>query len=74
MTGDKLLPYAVIAAATRGEVEAMERVIKHYEGYMRYLSTRKLRREDGSGYLGVDRDIYDRLKAKLIRAVLEFEA
>ena len=74
MTGDKLLSYAVIAAATRGEAEAMERVIKHYEGYMRYLSIRKLRREDGSGYSGVDRDIYDRLKAKLSRAVLEFEA
>lgn len=74
MTENKeLLPYSVIEAATRGEAEAMERVLKHYEGYIRYLSTRKLRREDGSGHSGVDQDIYDRLKAKLIRAVLDFE-
>lgn len=74
MTENKeLLPFSDIEAATRGEAEAMERVLKHYEGYIRYLSTRKLRREYGSGYSGVDQDIYDRLKAKLIRAVLDFE-
>ena len=30
----KLLPYHIIAAATSGDVEAINEVLKHYEGYI----------------------------------------
>lgn len=30
----KLLPYHIIAAAASGDVEAINRVLKHYEGYI----------------------------------------
>ena len=30
-----LLPYHVIVAATRGDPDAMKRVMQHYEGYSR---------------------------------------
>ena len=38
----KLLPYHIIAAAASGDVEAINAVLKHYEGYIAALSTRKL--------------------------------
>ena len=35
-----LLPYIVIAAAVRGEPDAVNMVIRHYSGYIAALSTR----------------------------------
>ena len=68
-----LLPYPVIVAATTGDPEAMKVVLQHYEGLISALSIRKLRDERGNTYYGVDRDIYDRLRSRLIRAVLDFQ-
>ncbi len=68
-----LLPYPVIIAATKGDPEAMKIVIQHYEGYIASLSVRKLRDERGNTYYGIDEDIRDRLRSRLMRAVLDFE-
>ena len=68
-----LLPYVVIVAATKGDPEAMKMVVQHYEGYISYLSTRTLKDERGNTYYGIDEDIRDRLRSKLMRAVLDFE-
>ena len=68
-----LLPYPLIAAARTGDPEAISAVLRHYEGQMAALSTRKLRDERGNTYYGIDRDIYDRLRSRLIRAILEFK-
>lgn len=38
----KLLPYHIIAAAASGDVEAINEVLKHYEGYIAALSTRNI--------------------------------
>lgn len=38
----KLLPYHIIAAAASGDVEAINEVLKHYEGYIAALSTRNV--------------------------------
>ena len=67
-----LLPYPVIIAATKGDPEAIQLVVDHYESYIAYLSTRKLRDERGNTYFGIDGDARDRLRSKLIRAVLDF--
>ncbi len=69
-----LLPYSVILAATNGNPEAMELVIQHYAGYIAYLSIRKVRDENGGFYFGVDNDMRERLKTKLMSAVLSFNA
>ena len=37
-----LLPFHTIKAATEGDVEAINAVLKHYEGYIASLSVRKL--------------------------------
>lgn len=68
-----LLPYPVIIAATKGDPETMKIVIQHYEGYIASLSVRKLRDERGNTYYGIDEDIRDRLRSRLMRAVLDFE-
>lgn len=68
-----LLPYPVIIAATKGDPEAMKIVVQHYESYIASLSMRKLRDERGNIYWGIDEDIRDRLRSRLMRAVLSFE-
>lgn len=68
-----LLPYPVIIAATKGDPEAMNIVVKHYDSYIASLSMRKLRDERGNTYWGIDEDIRDRLRSQLMRAVLSFE-
>jgi len=67
-----LLPYPVIIAANKGDPEAMQIVVQHYESYIAYLSMRKLCDERGNSYWGVDEDIRDRLRSKLMQAVLTF--
>ena len=68
-----LLPYPVIIAATKGEPQAMNIVCQHYVGYIAHLSMRKLRDERGNTYYGIDEDIRDRLRSKLMQAVLIFK-
>lgn len=65
-----LLPYSVIIAATKGDPDAVRIVVKHYESYIAHLSMRKLCDERGNTYWGIDNDIYDRLRSKLIYAIL----
>ena len=59
-----LLPVEVIEKAVIGEQEAVEQVLHHYAGYIRYLSTH---------HGCVNRDIQDRLETKLIKAILQFQ-
>ena len=68
-----LLQYPVIIAATKGDPEAMKIVVQHYESYIASLSMRKLIDERGNTYYGIDEDIRDRLRSKLMRAVLSFK-
>jgi len=68
-----LMPYPVIIAATKGDPHAMSIVVQYYESYIASLSMRKLRDERGNTYYGIDEDIRDRLRSKLMRAVLSFE-
>ena len=38
----RLLPMEVIRSASSGDVEAIQKVLKHYEGYIAKLATRTL--------------------------------
>ncbi len=42
-----LLPFHIIKAASEGDVLAINTVLKHYEGYIIILSTRKMYDEGG---------------------------
>ncbi|WP_288838853.1 helix-turn-helix domain-containing protein [uncultured Megasphaera sp.] len=68
-----LMLFSVIIAATKGEPQAMNIVVQHYAGYIAHLSMRKLRDERGNTYYGIDEDMRDRLRSKLMQAVLIFK-
>lgn len=69
----ELLPFDIIAAASNGDVEAINAVLKHYEGYIASLSIRRVYDDDGNSYTIVDEEIRRRLETKLITKILEFK-
>ena len=74
MTKQKeLLPFRTIAAASNVDVDAINAILKHYEGYIASLSLRRVFDEDGNGYTIVDEELRRRLETKLIVKILSFE-
>ena len=69
-----LLPFHIIKAASEGDVLAINTVLKHYEGYIITLSTRKMYDEGGRLHYCVDETLRRRLETKLITKILAFEA
>lgn len=63
MRNKKLIPFDVIQKAIAGEPEAVDTVLRYYTAHIKYLSMYK-------GY--INDDIQDRLKAKLVEAILKF--
>ena len=70
----RLLPYATIRAAAGGDSDAVDAVLRHYEGYITRLSMRQLYDECGNAYLCVDEAMRRRLELKLITGILTFRA
>lgn len=68
----RLVSFPVIAAASSGDIEAIDKVLKHYAGYISALATRTLYDEYGNPHLCVDDDIRRRLETKLITKLLQF--
>ena len=68
--GRALLPMPVIEAARAGDAEAVERVLRYYEGYINKLCTRTLYDEYGYSYECVDEYMKHLLEIKLIHAIV----
>lgn len=68
-----LLPFHTIKAASAGNVEAINEVLRHYEGYIASLSTRKLFDEYGQPHYCIDETLRRRLETKLITKILDFK-
>ena len=64
-----LLPFHIIKAASEGDVMAINTVLKHYEGYIITLSTRKMYDEGGRLHFCVDETLRRRLETKLITKI-----
>lgn len=60
-------------SAASGDVEAINRILKHYEGCIAVLSTRKLYDEYGNLHYCVDETLRRRLETKLITKILKFK-
>ena len=73
-TNNNLIPYPVIVLAAGGDVDAINAVLKHYEGYIAVLATIQRFDHYGNPYLCVDEGIKRRLETKLITAILTFDA
>lgn len=69
----KALSVEVIKAASEGDVVAINKILKHYEGYIVTLSTRRFYDEAGCVQYCVDETLRRRLETKLITKVLEFK-
>lgn len=69
---NRLLSYPVITLAASGDVDAINAVLKHYEGYIAALSIRQLYDESGNPHCCVDEALRRRLETKLITKILTF--
>lgn len=67
-----LIPYATIQAASQGDADAINTVLRHYEGYIARLSLRPMRDSCGYTRLRVDEVMRRRLEIKLIAGILAF--
>lgn len=68
-----LLPFHVIKAASEGDVDAITKVVDHYERYIMKLSIRKMFDEYGQIHYCIDETLRRRLETKLITKVLQFK-
>lgn len=68
----RLVPFHIIEAASKGDVGAINFVLKHYEKYIAKLSTRRWYDEYGNSHNYVDNDLRKRLVTKLLDKILSF--
>lgn len=68
--GRDLPPVWVIHAASSGDSEAMEQVLRYYDDYMSRLCTCTLYDKDGTPHVCVDTHMKRCLETRLIRAVV----
>ncbi len=68
-----LLPFSIIEAAASGDVDAINKVLNHYEGYIIALSTKRLFDEDGNAHFFVDEEMRRTLETKLIVKIMQFD-
>ena len=68
--GRALLPMPVIEAARAGDAEAVEQVLRYYEGYINKLCTRTLYDEYSYPHECVDEYMKNLLEIKLIHAIV----
>ena len=68
--GKELLPLSVIDAARDGDAQAVDSVLRYYEGYINKLCTRTLYDENGYPHVCLDEAMKRRLEIKLIHAIV----
>lgn len=69
---NKLLPYDTIVAATQGDEDALKAVLKHFEGYILFESTRLFYDEYGQAYRCVDQELRERIESKLKNRIITY--
>ena len=66
MKGIELIPYETIVAATKGDADAMQKVIQHYEPYIKFFSQRHYHDDCGNTITIIDDDIRQQIELKLM--------
>ena len=67
------LPFEIILSATESDPEAIETVMKFYDGYISKLCLRKLYDEYGNVCMVVDADLKNRVQTALLDMLMNFE-
>jgi hypothetical protein len=70
---DKKVPFAVIVMAVRGDVTAINLILKHFEPYINRLSQKMIFDKKGVPSIQVSTDIKQALETKLIVSILNFQ-
>ena len=68
-----LIPYPIIVLAVSGNIEAIEMVLKHFEGYIIKMSVRQFYDIQGNIYYRMDEEIRHRIESQLIMKILKFK-
>ena len=68
----ELLAFQIIKKASEGDVEAIQKVLEHYNGYIQKLSSRIVYDEYGDIHYWVDDEVRKRLEIRLITTILRF--
>ncbi|WP_097002323.1 helix-turn-helix domain-containing protein [Lacrimispora amygdalina] len=68
-----MVSYSVITAATDGDTEAINQIVKHYRGYIAKRSLRPMKDEYGNQHMVVDETLRSRMETRLITKILSFE-
>lgn len=72
-SADKCPLFTVISAAADGDMQAIEKVLKHYDAYISKASLRPLYDGQGNIYIAVDMELKGRIRAALMEMILKFE-
>ena len=65
------VPLDTIVKAKSGDHTALEKILRHYQGYMLKLSQFELYDASGTVYPLFDKDLYQELQFKLVKAILD---
>ena len=68
-----MVSFPVIVAATDGDIEAVNQIVKHYGGYIAKRSLRPMKDEYGNQHMVVDETLRRRIETRLITKILSFE-
>lgn len=67
------IPYPILLAATQGDYEAINYILKFYERFICFHAKRAVYEKDGTVRQVVDPDIRHRMETELIKEILKFE-
>lgn len=67
------IPYCVIEAAKKHDVEAADMILRHFESYMLYESLNECEDEFGNIHSCVDDDFYYQARNALLSAIFRFQ-
>ena len=65
------VPLATIVNAKNGDATALEKILRHYQGYMLKLSQFELYDASGTVYTCFDEELYQELQFKLVKTILD---
>ena len=67
------LNYELIKSATNGDIDSINMIMRIYEPYINKLSSKRLFADSGNEYMGIDVDLHDRLKRKLLKIIVNYK-
>ncbi len=69
----KGLNYELIKKAVSGDEIAINKIVAIYEPYINTLASEPVYDRDGNEYIGINVDLQDHLRSKLIQVIQEFK-